>query len=146
MQKNLKTKLENMSKEQLLALMDELCQLPDVRKMVKAMVSPNKNDIDRMIQNLTDCCERFMCNSCNAKDYDRMVAALAPIYGVYRFADIKLCAYITEETYSVLCDNGIEDYYELIGDMISDLSVNMQQHPNEFTADERKRYAEIAGE
>ena len=84
MQKNLKTKLENMSKEQLLALMDELCQLPDVRKMVKAMVSPNKNDI--------------------------------------------------------------EDYYELIGEMISDLSVNMQQHPNEFTADERKHYAEIAGE
>ena len=32
MQKNLKTKLEQMSKEQLLELLEELCNLPDVRK------------------------------------------------------------------------------------------------------------------
>ena len=65
MQKNLKTKLEQMGKEQLLELLEELCNLPDVQKMIKAMVAPSKSDIDRLIQKLSWRCEIYMCNSCN---------------------------------------------------------------------------------
>ncbi len=146
MQKNLKTKLEKMSKKQLLELMEELCNLSDVQKMIKAMVSPSKNDIDRLVQKLADRCEIFIDNSCNAKDYDRMLSSLVPIYGVYRFADIKMSAYIVWETYQALYQNDIEDYFELIGDMISDLRLNMQNHPDVFTNEERKRYAELVGD
>ena len=143
MQKNLKTKLEKMSREQLLELMEELCNSSDVQKMIKAMVSPSKNDIDRLIQKLADRCEMFMDNFCNAKDYDRMLSALTPIYGAYRFADTKMSAYIAWETYQVFYQNDIEDYFELIGDMISDLRLNMRNHPDVFTNDERKQYAEL---
>lgn len=143
MQKNLKTKLEKMSREQLLALLEELCNSSDIQKMIKAMVSPGKNDIDRLVQKLSDRCEIFMGNSCNAKDYDRMLSALTPIYGAYRFADTKMAAYITWETYQVFYQNNIEDYYELIGDMISDLCFIMRNHSDLFTDDERKRYAEL---
>ena len=143
MQKNLKTKLERMSKEQLLELMEELCNLSDVQKMIKVMVAPSKSDIDRLIQKLSDRCEIYMCNSCNAKDYDRILLALTPIYGSYRFADTKTAAYITWKTYCVLLDNDIEDYYELIGDMISDLRFSMRQHPDMFTNEEKLRYAEF---
>ena len=143
MQKNLKTKLEQMGKEQLLELLEELCNLPDVQKMIKVMVAPSKSDIDRLIRKLFCRCEIYMCNSCNEKDYDRMCLALTPIYSVYRFADINMAAYIAWETYQVLSQNDIEDYYELIGDMISDLRHNMRNHPDLFSNDERKRYAEL---
>ena len=143
MQKNLKAKLEKFSREQLLELLEELGNVPEVQKIIKAMVTPSKGDIDRLVQQLANRCEIFMCNSCNAKDYDRILSALMPIYGAYRFADTKTAAYITWKAYCVLPDNDIEDYYELIGDMISDLSFNIRQHPDMFTNEEKMRYAEF---
>lgn len=144
MQRNLKTKLEKMSREQLLELLEELCNSSDVQKIIKAMVSPSKNDIDRLVQKLADRCEIFVSNSCNAKDYDRILSTLMPLYGAHRFADPQMSAYITWKTYQALCRNDIEDYYELIGDMISDLRNNMRNHPDMFTNEERMRYAELA--
>ena len=94
MQKNLKLKLEHLSRDQLLELLEELSNVPDVQKMIKAMVAPSKGDLDRLVQQLANRCEIYMCNSCNAKDYDRMLSALTPIYGAYRFADTKIAAYI----------------------------------------------------
>ena len=146
MQKNLKAKLEKLNRDQLLELLEELGNVPDVQKMIKTMVAPSKSDIDRLVQQLSNRCEIYMCNSCNPKDYDRMLSALAPIYGAYRFADSKTAAYITWKTYCVLLDNDIEDYYELIGDMVSDLSFNLSQHPDMFTNEEKIRYAEFIEE
>ena len=146
MQKNLKAKLEKFSREQLLELLEELGNVPEVQKIIKAMVTPSKGDIDRLVQQLANRCEIFMCNSCNAKDYDRILSALMPIYGAYRFADTKTAAYITWKAYCVLLDNDIEDYYELIGDMISDLCFNLLQHPDMFTNEEKMRYAEFIEE
>ena len=146
MQKNLKLKLEHLSRDQLLELLEELSNVPDVQKMIKAMVAPRKADIDRLVQQLSNRCEIYMCNSCNAKDYDRILSALTPIYGAYRFADTKIAAYIAWKTYCVLLDYDIEDYYELIGDMISDLRFSMRQHPDMFTNEEKLRYAEFVEE
>ena len=143
MQKNLKLKLEQLSRDQLLELLEELSNVPDVQKMIKAMVAPSKGDIDRLVQQLANRCEIYMCNSCNAKDYDRILSALTPIYGAYRFADMKTAAYITWKTYCVLLDNDIEDYYELIGDMLCDLESNLSKHSNMFPTEEKLRYAEI---
>lgn len=42
MQKNLKLKLEKLSRDQLLDLLEELSNVPDVQKMIKAMVAPVK--------------------------------------------------------------------------------------------------------
>ena len=98
MQKHLKTKLEKLSRDQLLALLEELGNDPDVQKLIKAMVAPRKADIDRLVQQLSNRCEIYMCNSCNAKDYDRILSALTPIYGAYRFADTKTAVYITWKT------------------------------------------------
>ena len=146
MQKNLKAKLEKLSREQLLELLEELGNVPDVQKMIKAMVAPSKGDINRLVQQLANRCEIYMCNSCNAKDYDWILLALIPIYGAYRFADAKTAAYITWKTYCVLLDNDIEDYYELIGDMISGLRFSMREHPDMFTNEEKLRYAEFIEE
>ena len=98
MQKHLKTKLEKLSRDQLLELLEELGNDPDVQKLIKAMVAPRKADIDRLVQQLSNRCEIYMCNSCNAKDYDRILSALTPIYGAYRFADTKTAVYITWKT------------------------------------------------
>ena len=98
MQKHLKTKLEKLSRDQLLALLEELGNDPDVQKLIKAMVAPRKADIDRLVQQLSNRCEIYMCNSCNAKDYERILSALTPIYGAYRFADTKTAVYITWKT------------------------------------------------
>ena len=146
MQKNLKAKLEKLSRDQLLELLEELGNVPDVQKMIKAMVAPSKGDIDRLVQRLDNRCEIYMCNSCNAKDYDRILLALTPIYGAYRFADTKTAAYITWKTYGVLLDDDIEGYYELIGDMISDLKFNMRQYFDMFSNEEKLRYAEFIEE
>lgn len=146
MQKNLKLKLEKLSRDQLLVLLEELSNVPDVQKMIKAMVVPSKSDIDRLIRQLSNRCEIYMCNSCNAKDYDRMLLALVPIYGAYRFADTKTGAYITWKTYGALLDNDIEECYELIGDMISDLRFSMREDPDMFTNEEKFRYAEFIEE
>ena len=43
-------------------------------------------------------------------------------------------------------NNDIEDYYELIGDMISDLRFSMRQHPDMFTNEEKLRYADFIEE
>jgi len=49
MQKNLKSKLEKLSRDQLLYLLEELSNVPNVQKMIKAMVAPSKSDIDRLV-------------------------------------------------------------------------------------------------
>lgn len=49
MQKNLKAKLEKFSREQLLELLEELGNVPEVQKIIKAMVTPSKGDIDRLV-------------------------------------------------------------------------------------------------
>ena len=100
MQKNLKLKLEHLSRDQPLELLEELSNVPEVQKIIKAMVTPSKGDIDRLVQQLANRCEIYMCNSCNAKDYDRMLSALTPIYGTYRFADTKIAAYIACESWA----------------------------------------------
>lgn len=57
MQKNLKLKLEKLSRDQLLVLLEELSNVPDVQKMIKAMVVPSKSDIDRLVRQLSNRCE-----------------------------------------------------------------------------------------
>ena len=60
MQKNLKAKLEKMSRDQLLELLEEMGHVPDMQKMIKTMVAPRKVDIDRLVQQLSNRCEIYM--------------------------------------------------------------------------------------
>lgn len=46
MQKNLKLKLEHLSRNQLLELLEELSNVPEVQKIIKAMVTPSKKMSD----------------------------------------------------------------------------------------------------
>lgn len=143
MQKALKAKLEKMTRDQLMELIEELCRTPDTQKLVNTIVAPKKTDVDRLVQKLAERCEIFMCNSCNANDYGRMEQALIPIISVYRFADMKTSAYITWKTYLAFYENDFEDYYDLIGDMLSNLGSNLERYPETFTEAERIQYTGI---
>ena len=81
-----------------------------------------------------------------AKDYLGLIVPSAKDLAEDTTKKACYMAYIAWKTYCVLLDYDIEDYYELIGDMISDLSFNLLQHPDMFTNEEKMRYAEFIEE
>lgn len=62
MQKGLKEKLDKLSREQLLDLLETLCGISEAQNMLKLMVSPSKRDIDRTLDKFRDRCEIYITN------------------------------------------------------------------------------------
>lgn len=147
-EKGLKEKLEKLSREQLLDLIETLCGISEAQSMLKLMVSPSKRDIDRALNKFSTRCEIYMCNSCNIRDYDRMCAALEPLYAAYKYADAKMSAYIIYGIHSALYDNDIleQEYSDIMADLLWDLETTLKTSPDVFTEEERQRYLTIVQE
>lgn len=148
MQKGLKEKLEKLSREQLLDLLKTLCGISEAQNMLKLMASPSKRDIDRALGKFCARCEIYMCNSCNMRDYDRMCAALEPLYAAYKYADAKVSAYIIYGIHSALYDNDIleQEYSDIMADLLGDLETILKASPDVFTEEDRQRYLNIVPE
>lgn len=142
MQKRLKEKLEKLSREQLLDLLETLCGISEAQNMLKLMVSPSKRDIDRALDKFRDRCEIFICNSCNMRDYDRMCRALEPLYAAYKYADAKTSAYIIYGIHCALYDNNLldQEYGDIMADLLGDLESILKSSPEVFTEEERQTY------
>ena len=144
----MKEKLKKLSREQLLDLLETLCGISEAQNMLKLMVSPSKRDIDRALDKFCARCEIFICNSCNMRDYDRLCAALEPLYAAYKYADAKTSAYIIYGIHSALYDNGLldQEYSDIMVDFLGDLESILKASPDVFTEEERQRYLALVQE
>ena len=65
MKKDIKTKLEKLSKENLIDIISKLCEIPDVEKSLKLLVCPNKKDIERELSLFERWCNSVANNPCS---------------------------------------------------------------------------------
>ncbi len=148
MRKGLKEKLEKLSREQLLDLLETLCGISEAQNILRLMVSPTKRDIDRALGKFRSRCEIYICNSCSMRDYDRMCAALEPLYAAYKYADAKTSAYIIYGIHSALYDNDIldQEYSDIMADLLGDLESILKASPEVLSEDERQSYLALVQE
>lgn len=144
MQKKLKNKLEKMDNDQLLAIIEDLCSSKETERMLKLMLVPTPQDVDRALAKVSKWAEVYVCNSCSYKYYDKMLDAMEPIYAVLKYADPKTSAYIIFEVYQIAREN---DLFELDGadfmvDLLGDLRSILERNGDLLSNEERKRYQE----
>jgi len=82
------------------------------------------------------------------RDYDRLCAALEPLYAAYKYADAKTSAYIIYGIHCALYDNDIldQEYSDIMVDFLGDLETILKASPNVFTEEERQRYLALVQE
>lgn len=148
MQKKLKNKLEKMEKDQLVEIVEELCNSKETERMLKLMLAPTKTDIDRVLQKVSKWAEVYIYNSCSYKDYDKMLAAMEPIYAAIKYADPKTSAYLIYEVYQIARENELFeiDSADFVIDLLDDLRSILARDGDLFSNEERNRYRGIAEE
>lgn len=149
MKKNLKAKIDTMSKEQLVEIIEQMCNVPETEKLLKLMLSPSKADIDRALRKFSAMCDSYVCNSCSSRGQKAMYDAAEPLYAAYKYTDEKTSAYIIYGMHEAMEENemlfmgGGEEYYDIVGDLLSDLEDILKRSPALFTPEEYKKYSSI---
>lgn len=149
MKENLKSIINTMSKEQLVEIIEQMCNVPETERLLKLMLMPSEADIDRALRKFSAMCESYVCNSCSSRRQKAMYDAAEPLRAAYKYADERTCAYITygmheamEEKDLLYADGGY-DYYNIIGDMLVYLEDILKQSPALFSSEEFKLYSSI---
>lgn len=149
MKKNLKSKIETMSKEQLVEIIEQMCNVAETEKLLKLMLSPSKADIDRALRKFSAMCDFFVCNSCSSRGQKAMYNAAEPLCAAYKYADEKTRAYIIYGMHEAMEENdlldvdGGDDYYSIIGDLLGNLEDILKRSPALFSSEEFKLYSSI---
>ncbi len=149
MQNNLKATIEKMSKEQLIDIFEQLCNNKETESHLKLIVAPSTSDIERALKKLDAWSTSYIQNSCNDRAREQMYQAAEPLYAALRYADDRTSAYIIFRMHEILHNNdlhnsaGGDDYYELVGELLSDLASILKRSPELFSKEEFEKYSGI---
>ena len=149
MNKNLKARINAMSKEQLIGLIEQMCAVADSEQLLRLMLTPTKASIDHALYRLSVRCEIYVGDSCNERDRRAMFKAAEPLYAAYQYADDKMGAYIIYGMHKAMDENdlidsgGGEDYYAIVGELLGDLKSILEHSPELFSKEEFEAYSSI---
>lgn len=149
MQKSLKATIEKMSKEQLIDIFERMCNNKETEKRLKLIVAPSTSDIERALKKLDVWSTSYIQNSCNDRMREQMYQEAEPLYAALRYADDRTSAYMIFRMHEILHNNdlqnsaGGDDYYELVGHLLSDLASILKCSPELFSKEEFDKYTGI---
>lgn len=148
MKKNLRAKIEAMDKAQLIDVIEQMCNVPETEKLLKLMLAPSQTDIDRALRKFSSMCDYYVSDSCSSRAGKAMYEAAEPLYAAYKYADVKLGAYIIYGMHEAMEENdlldiGGDDYYNIVGDLLGDLEDALKNSPQLFTKAEFVKYSGI---
>lgn len=145
MNKEIKTKLEKLSKDELIDIIDKLCEIPDVEKTLKLLVNPTKRDIDRELSSFGRWCNSVANNPCSEKAENGLYTSAFLLWRALDSVDVNTAARIIFEMYNLTSD--ITEYSDAAVDINCDscslLYDLVKKHPNSFSKEEFDKYSYI---
>ncbi len=145
MKKDIKSKLDKLSKEELVDIINKLCEIPDVEKTLKLLVSPTKKDIDRELSSFERWCNSVSNNPCSEKAENGLYTSAFLLWRAIDSVDVNTAARVLFEMYNLTSD--ITDYSDVAVDIncesCSCLNDLLKEHHGIFSKDEIDKYTYI---
>ena len=145
MKKDIKSKLDKLSKEELVDIINKLCEILDVEKTLKLLVSPTKKDIDRELSSFERWCNSVSNNPCSERAENGLYTSASLLWKAIDYLDVNTAARVLYEMYCITSD--ITDYSEVAVDINYDscslLSNLLKDQHNVFSTEEIDKYTYI---
>ena len=142
MKKDIKTKLEKLSKENLIDIISKLCEIPDVEKSLKLLVCPTKKDIERELSSFERWCNSVANNPCSERAENGLYTSASLLWKAIDSLDANDAAKILYEMHDLLSD--ITEFSEAAVDIdcscCSDLEFLLKNNLGEFSEEDKNRY------
>ena len=142
MKKDIETKLKNFSKEELVAIINTLCENPDVEKTLKLLVCPTKRDINKELHSFERWCYSVANNPCSERAENGLYTSASLLRQAIDSLEVNDVAKILYEMHNLL--SNITEFSEAameIGcDCCSDLEYLLENNPDEFSKEEKSKY------
>ena len=142
MKKDIETKLKDFSKEELVDIINKLCENPDVEKTLKLLVCPTKRDINRELHSFERWCNSLANNPCSERAENGLYTSASLLRQAIDSLEVNDVAKILYEMHNLLSD--ITEFSEAAVDIdcdcCSDLEYLLENNPDEFSKEERNKY------
>ena len=145
MKKDIETKLEKFSKEELVDVINKLCEIPDVEKSLKLLVCPTKRDIDRELSSFERWCNSVANNPCSERAENGLYTSASLLWRAICSLDANDVARILYEMHNLLSD--ITEFSDAAVDIdcscCFDLEYLLENNSDSFSKEEKDRYMYI---
>ena len=142
MKKDVETKLKYFSKEELIDIINKLCENHDVEKTLKLLVCPTKRDINRELNSFERWCDSVANNPCSERAETGLYTSASLLRKAIDSLDANDVAKILYEMHNLLSD--ITEFSEVAVDIdcdcCSDLEYLLENNPGEFSEKEKNKY------
>ena len=142
MRKDIKSELEKLSKEELVDIINKLCEIPDVEKSLKLLVCPTYKDIDRELSSFGRWCNSVANNPCSERVENGLYTSASLLWKAIDSLVINDAARVLYEMHNLLSD--ITEFSEAAVDIdcncCSDLEYLLKNNSNYFLEEEKNRY------
>ena len=141
MKKDIKTKLEKLSKENLINIISKLCEIPDVEKSLKLLVCPTKKDIERELSSFERWCNSVANNPCSERAENGLYTSASLLWKAIDSLDANDAAKILYEMRDLLSD--ITEFSDAAMNIdcscCSDLGFLLENNLGEFSEEDKNR-------
>lgn len=104
MKKEIKSKLEKLSKEELIDIINKLCEIPDVEKSLKLLVDPTKKDIDKELNSFERWCNSVANNPCSERAENGLYTSASLLWRAIDSVDINTTARVLYQMHKLLSE------------------------------------------
>lgn len=112
MKKSIRTKLEKMSGEKLIEIIDQLCDDKATERKLSLLVSPSSKDIDRAMSELDSLSERYRNSPDSQYTFKKLCSAMEILLSVAENADSATAAQIYYEMLESFRTNDLLEIYD----------------------------------
>lgn len=145
MKKEIKSKLEKLSKEELIDIINKLCEIPDVEKSLKLLVNPTKKDIDKELSSFERWCNSVANNPCSERAENGLYTSSSLLWQAIDSVDINAAARVLYQMHNLLSE--ITEFSDAAVDIdcscCSDLAYLLENNADNFSKEEKDRYVYI---
>lgn len=142
MKKDINTKLEKLSKEELIDIINKLCVIPDVEKSLKLLLCPTKRDIDKELSSFERWCNSVANNPCSEKAENGLYTSASLLWRAVDSLDAKTAAGVLYEMHNLTSD--ITEFSDAAVDIdcscCSDLEFLLKNNLGDFSEEEKNKY------
>lgn len=145
MKKEIKSKLEKLSKGELIDIINKLCEIPDVDKSLKLLVSPTKRDIDRELSSFERWCNSVANNPYSERAENGLYTSASLLWRAIDSVDVNTAARVLYQMHKLLSE--ITEFSDAAVDIdcscCSDLAYLLENNADVFSKEDKDRYEYI---
>lgn len=145
MKKDTEIKLEKLSKEELIDIINKLCEIPNVEKSLKLLVNPTKRDVETELSSFERWCDSVANNPCSEKAKNGLHTSASLLWQAVDSLDIYTAAETLYEMYELTSDitECSDAAVDINCDSCSLLYDLIKNYPGSFSKEEVDKYSYI---